>query len=297
MKEKARSSTEDRAFCFSLGNGYYNMKRWKGLKIYTFLSLGIHLLFFLLFTHLFPDSYSKPSWLQNRPIEVFISKIDVKPQPKRISIHKPILKQASLTPTQPDQNPTKTVASEPPPAPFLTPVEDVEEKPQVVSLKETFPLIGEKDLSIEDDLAFETDLPIKNPLPKEPTPIIENHLNTEIIQQIIQPPSSEIPFEAPKENPYAKKETPLIYPRSIENPKPIYPREARKRGYEGEVILRVEVLTNGRVGAIEIRRSSGYEILDRSAMETIKKWRFLPAQKGEDLIPFWVNIPIKFQLE
>jgi protein TonB len=86
-------------------------------------------------------------------------------------------------------------------------------------------------------------------------------------------------------------------PRYAENPKPTYPQEAREKGYEGEVILRVEVLSNGRVGQMEVRKSSGHEALDRSALTTVKQWRFIPAMKDDIAIPLWVNIPIKFQLQ
>jgi TonB family protein len=86
-------------------------------------------------------------------------------------------------------------------------------------------------------------------------------------------------------------------PRYADNPKPIYPKEARDKGYEGEVVLRVEVLTNGQVGQIEMRKSSGYELLDHSALTAVKQWKFIPAKKGDVAIPLWVNIPIKFQLQ
>lgn len=86
-------------------------------------------------------------------------------------------------------------------------------------------------------------------------------------------------------------------PKYADNPKPIYPREAKEKGYEGEVVLRVEVLVNGRVGQIEIKKSSSYELLDRSALTAVKQWRFIPAKKGDVAIPLWVNIPVKFQLQ
>jgi protein TonB len=86
-------------------------------------------------------------------------------------------------------------------------------------------------------------------------------------------------------------------PKYAENPKPVYPQEAKEKGHEGEVILRVEVLSNGRVGQIEVKRSSGHESLDRSALATVKQWRFIPAKKSDIAIPLWVNIPIKFQLQ
>ena len=89
----------------------------------------------------------------------------------------------------------------------------------------------------------------------------------------------------------------MTYPRHAENPKPIYPVEAREKGYKGEVLLKVEVLSNGRVGQIEVKNSSGHELLDRSAFATVKQWKFVPAKKGEKIIPLWVNIPVKFQLQ
>jgi protein TonB len=85
-------------------------------------------------------------------------------------------------------------------------------------------------------------------------------------------------------------------PRYGENPKPVYPLEARQKEYQGEVLLKVEVLQNGRVGEVEVEKSSGYEVLDQSALATVKKWRFIPAKKGGVAIPCWVNIPFKFQL-
>jgi TonB family protein len=85
-------------------------------------------------------------------------------------------------------------------------------------------------------------------------------------------------------------------PRIIENPKPVYPLEARQKGYEGKVLLRVEVLTNGRVGKVEVAKSSGYELLDQAALEAMKRWRFIPAKRGK--VPFrsWGNNVITFQL-
>jgi TonB family protein len=86
------------------------------------------------------------------------------------------------------------------------------------------------------------------------------------------------------------------HPRYAGNPKPVYPQEAREKGYGGEVLLRVEVLSNGRAGQVEVKKSSGHEVLDQSALATVKQWKFNPARKGGIPIPFWVNLPIKFQL-
>ncbi|MBM4341083.1 MAG: energy transducer TonB [Deltaproteobacteria bacterium] len=108
--------------------------------------------------------------------------------------------------------------------------------------------------------------------------------------------SSEKPHTALRSPPLSESDIIFAQPRYAENPKPLYPREAKKKGYEGEVLLRVEVLSNGQVGEIEVRRSSGHEVLDRSAIKTVKQWKFIPAKKGETPVPIWVNIPVAFQL-
>lgn len=111
-----------------------------------------------------------------------------------------------------------------------------------------------------------------------------------------QTSSSEKPPMAMKSLPLSDRDILFAYPRYAENTKPLYPREAKKKGYEGEVLLRVEVLSNGRVGEIEVKRSSGHEALDRSAMTAVKQWKFIPARKGETPVAVWVNIPVAFQL-
>jgi len=85
-------------------------------------------------------------------------------------------------------------------------------------------------------------------------------------------------------------------PSFIENPKPHYPTIARRRKMEGIVLLRVEVLGDGGVGKIEVKRSSGYKILDESALGAVKNWRFLPATLEGVSVKVWASIPIRFEL-
>lgn len=79
--------------------------------------------------------------------------------------------------------------------------------------------------------------------------------------------------------------------------KPVYPLSARRRGIEGTVLLRVEVLPSGEPGRVEIARSSGDESLDDSAREAARQLRFNPAQKGGKPVSGWANIPYQFKLE
>lgn len=81
------------------------------------------------------------------------------------------------------------------------------------------------------------------------------------------------------------------------NPKPDYPLMARRRGYEGTVLIRVKVLKNGKVGELDIERSSQYDILDKTALNAVGNWTFVPAKRNGISITSWVTIPVKFELK
>jgi len=85
-------------------------------------------------------------------------------------------------------------------------------------------------------------------------------------------------------------------PQYRENPTPPFPLIARKKGFEGTVRLEVEVLSTGNVGRIKVRESSGYIVLDNCALETVRKWQFIPAQLDGGLVKSTVIVPITFQL-
>lgn len=80
------------------------------------------------------------------------------------------------------------------------------------------------------------------------------------------------------------------------NPAPQYPPYARKMRQEGTVTLLVEVLASGRARSIRIVSSSGSELLDQSASETIKQWTFRPAKINGVAYTQTIRIPIVFNL-
>lgn len=82
----------------------------------------------------------------------------------------------------------------------------------------------------------------------------------------------------------------------LSNPKPPYPLMARRRGLEGEVLLSVQVRADGRVASVEVKQSSGHPILDRAALKTLSRWRFVPARQGEQPVSASIEVPIRFQL-
>jgi protein TonB len=97
---------------------------------------------------------------------------------------------------------------------------------------------------------------------------------------------------------YGSAEAMITYatPKYKENPLPLYPNMARRRGYEGRTLLRVEVLESGKVGRIEIATSSGFDVLDRAALASVKDWTFLPGTENGNNMKQWVMVPIKFSL-
>jgi TonB family protein len=88
----------------------------------------------------------------------------------------------------------------------------------------------------------------------------------------------------------------MILPRYLNAARPSYPLMARMRGYEGMVVLAVEVLTDGRAGEVRIKKSSGYALLDQSALNAVRAWRFEPARKMDTPLVMTVDIPVRFSL-
>ncbi|MEX0829484.1 MAG: TonB family protein [Nitrospirales bacterium] len=88
----------------------------------------------------------------------------------------------------------------------------------------------------------------------------------------------------------------MTRPTIISSTRPVYPRVARESGWEGTVIVRTLVDTNGVPSQVKIRQSCGHPTLDEAAQDAVKGWTFDPAKDGNIPITKWVDIPIKFDL-
>jgi protein TonB len=82
----------------------------------------------------------------------------------------------------------------------------------------------------------------------------------------------------------------------LHNPKPEYPAIARSRNWQGKVLLRVKVSAQGLAVTASVEQSSGHDMLDESAIEAVKKWRFTPAKRGDTPVESSVIVPIDFKL-
>jgi len=81
------------------------------------------------------------------------------------------------------------------------------------------------------------------------------------------------------------------------NPPPKYPAVARRRGFQGNVVLEVLVGQIGNVIDLRVLSSSGYPILDRAAKSSVKNWTFEPGMRGQKKVKMWVRVPIRFELK
>jgi protein TonB len=71
----------------------------------------------------------------------------------------------------------------------------------------------------------------------------------------------------------------------------VYPNAARRRGLEGTARVQFEIGTEGRADRIAVVRSSGHEILDRAAQESVAAAGVLPRVYGR------LQVPVQFELE
>lgn len=77
---------------------------------------------------------------------------------------------------------------------------------------------------------------------------------------------------------------------------PQYPMNARMRGIEGRVVLVFTVNTEGGVENIRVKHSEPGDIFVRSAVNTVKRWKFKPGTKNGKPVNVKVNQPLKFNL-
>jgi len=77
-----------------------------------------------------------------------------------------------------------------------------------------------------------------------------------------------------------------------------YPRLARVRGWEGTVILRLQLLPGGRLHEVVMVNSSGHDVLDRQALvmaRRLSSWPLPPGDLREREIT--VLVPVEFRLQ
>lgn len=135
-----------------------------------------------------------------------------------------------------------------------------------------------------------TQRPARKPAPVDPILSEESLSNQEKMEQTKSSVSEPPPREAIATSPAQateKQQTlddspvitqPLVDARySQSNLKPQYPAMARRLGHQGTVTLEVTVSPDGQARQVKVAESSGYQSLDKAAIQAISRWRFIPA--------------------
>lgn len=191
------------------------------------------------------------------------------PVPPAESVQAPA---AVATPPEPEPEPEPVQEPEPEPVPVPEP----EPEPEPVPEPEPEPLPE----------------PEPEPIPEpEPEPETEQASTQQVNEALADLDTEDAETEG----------APIVAPRSdaahLDNPSPAYPRRSARLGHEGEVVLEVLILADGSVGDIRLLESSGYDRLDETAMEAVRRWRYVPATQNGEAIDYWFRQPINFELK
>lgn len=89
---------------------------------------------------------------------------------------------------------------------------------------------------------------------------------------------------------------PRVDASQLNSPAPVYPHMSRRLREEGTVYLELMIEADGTVSDIRVKTSSGSRRLDASALAAVRKWRYIPAQRGGVPIAFRYVQPIEFFL-
>lgn len=166
---------------------------------------------------------------------------------------------------------------------FAVQAEDTAQAKDAIQSQNTNP--NEKDVQDHHPETGETETTLLKPSNSTETAVSTRHVRP-------QPLRSE-----GTQTPQTSITPPTAHANFLSNPPPPYPRQSRRLGEQGKVVLAAEIATDGKALHALVNISSGYPRLDRAALNSVLNWRFTPGNKAGVPQQMWVNIPINFVLE
>jgi len=82
-------------------------------------------------------------------------------------------------------------------------------------------------------------------------------------------------------------------PKATHSPDPQYPEVPTDTEPRGVVVMLIGVNAHGHVGPVRVVRSSA-PVFDKSAVATVKTWRFKPARKDGKPVPVQITVEMNF---
>ncbi|WP_252178089.1 energy transducer TonB [Endozoicomonas sp. 4G] len=184
--------------------------------------------------------------------------------------------------------------------------EPVKEEP----VKDTLEPVAKKPEPIKQPKPKKNVVKIAEPEPQPEKPDIKKEPE-KVAEKKPEPPKKEVKpqDEAPAETQVVKTATEKTEVEGLSNEPvfvskpairksvpPKYPRIAQRRNQQGVVMLEVVVDSQGHAMNIKVLESSGFELLDQSAIEAVEDWQFEPQKRNNQLVASRVHIPVAFQL-
>lgn len=77
---------------------------------------------------------------------------------------------------------------------------------------------------------------------------------------------------------------------------PKYPFESRRRREQGTVVLAITLDPDGKVASVGLSRSSGFDRLDKAALDAVRRWRWSPTIRAGEAVAVRGIVEIPFEL-
>ena len=133
---------------------------------------------------------------------------------------------------------------------------------------------------------------IRFPEPKEVARLKPEDAKAKVVRRETEEVrASSAPAAAPRQ---ARLDAP---PKPRRNIRPDYPKGARQRGEQGEVVLEIRVNTEGAVDDVKVATSSGFAELDEAAIRAARAAKFSPARSGQAPVASTARLKLQFKLK
>jgi protein TonB len=139
-------------------------------------------------------------------------------------------------------------------------------------------------------------VPDSRPAPNAPTAVFGPQPVAPPAATPVTPEAAPAAPAAPAAAP-ARVELPSSDASYLQNPSPAYPPISKRLGEQGKVVVRVLIGADGSPQQAELERSSGFDRLDRSALEYVMRCRYVPGKVGGVPQAMWYEAPVNFVLE
>lgn len=131
------------------------------------------------------------------------------------------------------------------------------------------------------------------PLPPIPDAVdIPKPVEKPVLPQL--PPDVSTPQPSTPQPRQARVDAP---PRPMRAIKPEYPKGARQRGEQGDVVIELTVNSKGGVDKASVVTSSGYSELDEAALRAVRSAKFTPAKSGRESVASTARLTLTFKLK